>query len=216
MRPVMPKINRQYNGGVKAKDYSLIDPILGAESLSVPKYKKNLVKAVRESVFTGDDVVIVGGGLGVSAVNAYRESKGRVTYPGEITVFECSKERFKHCRQVFDLNDCSRIELRNTGVGEVKKKVGNVSEANFIHPSDLPECQVLELDCEGAEVEILEEMTIRPETIIVETHEEFDAPTEKIRQILSEIGYHVVSERPDAEFTEDNVLTAKYSGGEMS
>jgi hypothetical protein len=57
----------------------------------------------------------------------------------------------------------------------------------------LPECDVLVLDCEGAEVDILTQMDIWSDVVIVETHGIFDAPAKKIREILVEKGYKVLS-----------------------
>lgn len=213
VRPFIPRITRQYNGGVRVRDYSLIDPVLGAESLLETDYKQNLVRAVRESVSPGDDVVVVGGGFGVTTVHAYLKSNGlpHVKH-GRITCFEPSSKRFEKTKKTVELNSAD-VDLRREAVGDVKKKIGNVSEAGFRHPSNLPDCDVLELDCEGAELEILQEMKIRPQKIVVETHEEYGSPTEDVKKVLNESGYDVVEEWPDCPATNDNVLTAKRSGG---
>ena len=65
-------------------------------------------------------------------------------------------------------------------------------------PSQLPTCNVLEMDCEGAEVEILREMTIQPRVIVVETHGLYGAPTDLVASLLEKRGY-VVSDRGVAE-----------------
>ena len=54
------------------------------------------------------------------------------------------------------------------------------------------------MDCEGAEVEILCEMTIEPRVILVETHGVLGAPTDLIASVLENRGY-VVSDRGIAE-----------------
>jgi hypothetical protein len=54
------------------------------------------------------------------------------------------------------------------------------------------------LDCEGAEVEILRELIIRPRVILVETHGLFGAPTDLVASLLETRGY-VVSDRGVAE-----------------
>jgi hypothetical protein len=61
-------------------------------------------------------------------------------------------------------------------------------------PSQLPSCDVLELDCEGAEADILREMIIHPRVVLVETHGQFGAPTNLIASLLEKRGY-VVSDR---------------------
>jgi hypothetical protein len=57
---------------------------------------------------------------------------------------------------------------------------------------------VLQLDCEGAEAEILRGLTTQPSIILVETHGLFGAPTESVASLLEERGY-VVSDRGLAE-----------------
>jgi hypothetical protein len=52
---------------------------------------------------------------------------------------------------------------------------------------------VLELDCEGAEKEILEKFETKPNVIIVETHPELGTGPEKITKILNEQGYEIVN-----------------------
>ena len=43
---------------------------------------------------------------------------------------------------------------------------------------------MLELDCEGAEVEILRELTIQPRVILVETHVLYGAPTDSLLRYM--------------------------------
>jgi hypothetical protein len=47
------------------------------------------------------------------------------------------------------------------------------------------------MDCEGAEVEILREMSIQPRVIVVETHGVLGAPTELVASLLEGRGYAV-------------------------
>jgi hypothetical protein len=54
------------------------------------------------------------------------------------------------------------------------------------------------MDCEGAEVEVLREMTIKPRIVLVETHGVFGAPTNLVASLLEKRGY-VVSDRGLAE-----------------
>ena len=60
--------------------------------------------------------------------------------------------------------------------------------------SQLPPCNVLELDCQGAEVEILRELVIQPRVILVETHELYGAPTDLVASLLKRRGY-IISNR---------------------
>src|SRR5262249_41883865 len=67
----------------------------------------------------------------------------------------------------------------------------------ILPPSQLPACNVLQLDCEGAEVEILHELTIQPRVILVETHGVYGAPTDLVASLLWKRGY-IVSHRGEA------------------
>jgi len=74
--------------------------------------------------------------------------------------------------------------------------------------TELPACDVLELDCEGAEITILRDMRISPRVALVETHGMLGAPSREVRRALEARGY-VVSDlgiaEPDlAEFCEKN------------
>jgi len=219
VRPLMPRFTRQYNGGVKVKDYSLIDPVLGAEKTFVPDYEEELIEAIKEIVETGDSIVVVGGGLGVSSVHAYRQSRGRVTSPGKITVFEGGSQRYWRCKDTLDRNvrevDSGKVSVEHAVVGKSRNVQGFSGSARHVSPESLPECDVLVMDCEGSEISILEGMSIRPDRIVVESHECFEASAEQLTQVLEAEGYGVLDIRESESF-EISVLTAEYVGGETS
>jgi hypothetical protein len=62
------------------------------------------------------------------------------------------------------------------------------------------------LDCEGAEVEVLRELTIQPRVILVETHGMYGAPTDLVASLLEKRGY-IVSHRGVAEPRMDDYCT---------
>lgn len=69
---------------------------------------------------------------------------------------------------------------------------GEGGDAEVVPPTDIPYCDVLVLDCEGAEIDILEEMKIRPRAVVVETHGMFDAPEAAVRDRLDQAGYEII------------------------
>jgi hypothetical protein len=76
-----------------------------------------------------------------------------------------------------------------------KSSINYGSDGRIAVPvSQLPECNVLELDCEGAEVDILRELVIQPRMILVETHGIYGAPTGLVASLLQKRGY-IVSDR---------------------
>ena len=58
-----------------------------------------------------------------------------------------------------------------------------------VAPADLPPCDVLELDCEGSEVEILGALAVRPRVVLVETHGLYGAPTDRVLALVRGLGY---------------------------
>jgi hypothetical protein len=58
------------------------------------------------------------------------------------------------------------------------------------------------MDCEGAEVTILENLEIRPQYIIIESH----GTQESIIESLSDMGYEIVSKEPaETRFPQEKI-----------
>ena len=84
------------------------------------------------------------------------------------------------------------ITVKEAIVAEDRDVYGEKITETTINPSELIDCDVLEMDCEGAELPILENLEIEPRVIIVESHPTFGAPPETIREILVERGYKII------------------------
>lgn len=187
------------------------------ENSSQPYYESALVDGIESCVHQGDNVVIVGGGYGVTAVRAAR----RVGKEGTVIVFEGSSAQVHKTRETARLNGSDDIiEVNHRIVGPAKSVYGNDDEKKIkrVQPKDLPKCDVLELDCEGAEIEILNNLSQRPRAILVETHGVYDAPTSQVRAILEKKLYEIISqdiaEKSKEEVCVENdihVLVAKRS-----
>lgn len=138
-------------------------------------HKRALCNAVVGTVDEGDSVVVVGGGRGVAAVHAARRA-------ADVTVYEGAAEMVDTLEETARLNRVeTRMDIRHGIVGEAIDLYGNGEDAEYVSPNVL--CgDVLVLDCEGAEQEILP--TERFDRIVVETHPEFGAPTERIRDAI--------------------------------
>jgi hypothetical protein len=70
----------------------------------------------------------------------------------------------------------------------------------------------LELDCEGAELEILRKLEIEPRAIIVETHAHLGSPPKEIKRLLEERSYEVVSVGTERETRGVYVLASVRTG----
>lgn len=185
LRPYLPyKIS--VHGGVAVRGVvRLLD-----STDEFPGYEAPLLESLRENVRAGDDVVVVGGGLGVSTVVASRNA-GR---SGSVVTYEGGAERAELIGRTATLNRIpDNFEITHAIVGEGVSVHGDQSSAEVVAPADLPECDVLELDCEGAELEVLGNLETRPRTIIVETHGFLDSPEDRVRAELDRLGYRVVS-----------------------
>lgn len=160
---------------------------------TVPEYEEPNVAALNEHVSEGNSVVIVGGGWGVRSVVAAR----KVGKTGDVTTFEGSETYADHVRETASLG---RVRDRISVVeGIVGEGVFLFSEdnTNQLPAGDLPDCDLLEIDAEGAEIDILSNLTVGPETIIVETHGCYAAPTPQVELLLEKNGYEVISKDSD-------------------
>ena len=161
-----------------------------------PDYEATLVAGLSEIVRPGDNVVIVGAGLGVTAVVAAL----RAGPSGTVQCFEGNKRRVRSAEQTAARNKIPNIRIHHAVVA--KSLNVYAGEIGIVLPvSQLPACDVLELDCEGSEVEILRELTVQPRMILVETHGIYDAPTDLVASLLEKRGY-IVSRRGLAEHSD--------------
>jgi hypothetical protein len=165
-----------------------------------PDYEAKLVAGLSETIRSGDSVVVVGGGLGVTAVVAAL----RTGPSGTVQCFEASKKYVGLAQQTAARNRVTNVSVHHAIVAKSIRVYGSGNDLGIIlPPSQLPPCNVLELDCEGAEVDILREMTIQPRVIVVETHGLYGAPTDLVASLLEKRGYVVsdlgVAEPSDSE-----------------
>lgn len=202
VRPFSPLVPVHYAGVPVCLDMKWSDRLVPASWFhngisDEPGYEAALVAALNETVRPGDSVVVVGGGIGVTAVVAAL----RAGPSGNIQCFEGSEQYVRLAQQTATRNGITNISIHHAIVakligtfdGGVANDLGPV-----VPPSQLPTCNVLEMDCEGAEVEILREMTIQPRVVVVETHGLYGAPTDLVASLLAKRGY-VVSDRGVAE-----------------
>lgn len=159
----------------------------------------------------GDRVVIIGGGEGLTAIVAARivGPSGRVHVYDGLTGDDnnwfgvsiiLNNARVNHLNQRISA-EWAFVTPRDKFVDvDMYDKEGTVPP--ILRPKDLMECDVLEMDLNGAELEILEHMTIRPRVIIFE----LEAPYYKgyyknphrhpfeIFSVLEQIGYSVIKQ----------------------
>lgn len=222
----LPRSSRLTKAGVPVGEHErLTDSILPdfvTETVpqSQPSYESQYLPAVREAVRHGDDVVAVGGGWGVSAVVA-GQAAGE---DGHVTVFEGSKPETAKVRRTAALNGVAdRVTVRHAVVGRNISLRGPMAEASTIPATDLPSCDTLLIDCDGAEFDILSALEIRPRSIVVEHHAVpgEDGPLVaydpgRIESLLDRLAYRIGTRRhhPTQAFGRDElVLVATHRDG---
>jgi hypothetical protein len=169
-----------------------------------PDYEASLVAAIRERVAPGDDVVIVGGGRGVSAVVAAR----RAGPDGSVILYEGAASQIGLVEETLALNEAADgVTVEHAVVVDPRDLWSEAEDAERVDPATLPNCDVLVLDCEGSEVEIVRDGNL-PRTVVVETHGVFDAPTEQTRSLLEDRGYEIRRDRVEIAAEDVHVLTA--------
>lgn len=188
IRPLLPKRVVSYNG-VPVRASRLGDSLVPWQTRDIPGYESALVEGIRQYVETGDTIVVVGGGWGVSTVVAAKQSG----IDGQVITFEAGAETFTKVEDTVQLNDVDdRVSIRHAIVARAVSLRGEGDDAQVVSPTCLPDCDILVLDCEGAEIDILEEMEVRPRAVLVETHGMFDAPKVDVCDRLNRAGYKIV------------------------
>lgn len=191
VRRYLPITGQITRAGVVTDDERLFDTYLPKEwqfAQDDPLYKSGYLPLHRNLIQPRDTVVIVGGGRGVSAVSASKQ----VGSNGKIIIFEGSHEQ---CLEIYDTllrNNCeNNYTIKNNVVGPgINVYTDDKDTIRSIDPSNIPECDVLELDCEGAEYTILEKMEIRPRVLLVELHPwSYSGDPAEILKQIDNIGY---------------------------
>ena len=186
----LPRREVDYNG-VSVPEARLFDSILPwREVRHRPLYETGIVRAIGNHVQKTDDVTIVGAGMGITTIKCIQN----VGQTSSVTVYEGSKAELKKLRRNLRYHSLEqRADIHHCIVGPTIKLRGESNGANHISPKELQRCDVLELDVEGAELEILSEIDIRPRVIIVETHGKYGSPTKEVSTLLDQMGYNVVN-----------------------
>jgi len=189
LRPLLPK-KIGMHAGVAIRKPRLLDM-----TDHFPQHnKQTLLEYCRDGISESDEVVVIGGGLGIAAVTTARQTGPS----GSVAVYEAGQEEATRLEETMKLNAVAEwVEVYHAIVGKALSVNGQAGAADTVLPADLPQCDVLQLDCEGAERPILSSLHNYPEIVIVETHPRYGAPTDEIRDILSNHKYTVEQSEPD-------------------
>ena len=166
-----------------------------------PEFKPVAMRALRREVGEDDDVLVIGGGYGVGAVVAARRV---LTGAGSVTVYEASAEHCEHVRETAEMNRVAdQIDVEQVLVGEAVDVWGDTADVEVLPPDELPAVDAVYVDVEGAELSVLEGMTVRPSRLIVEFHPDRGVDREAVVTAMAEMGYGIVSDDwPNADSPE--------------
>jgi hypothetical protein len=196
IRKLLPTIAEVKYSGIpisrerKFGDAKLPDFLVPHPLEDIADYEQTLIDALRSQVRIGDRVTIVGGGEGVTAVVAAKA----VGEKGSVVCYEGNSWNVRKIKATTARNKMSnRLTVKHAVVGEAIAVYGVPDQLStlVVSPAELPECDILELDCEGAEILILRNMAIRPRVIAVETHGVYGAPTRMVKELLEKLDYAV-------------------------
>lgn len=178
-RKALPRLKCSFNG-IDVRTYKI------SNGRKRPDFEEPMAGAVRENVELGCNVVVVGGGHGVTSTIAAMSG-------AEVTVFETSPYWADVCSSTHSMNGVKQsVDVVNAIIGHEVEAWGFTKGVDTMHPDNLPKCNWLVLDCEGAEHEILEDMSHRPHRLSVETHEPHSSP-ESMSDTLCLMGYEIES-----------------------
>lgn len=207
----LPRRRTSYNGvtvlGSRAGDR--YHPL---RNIDKPEYESGLINGIRTYAKPGDDVVVVGGGWGVSTVVAARQ----VGTQGRVVTFEASPSSVRKVKETVQLNSVdNRVIVTEAVVAEAKSTRGQKTAERTLAPVELPDCDVLVLDCEGVEQEILDKYPGSPGVVIVETHGHLGTGRSTVVTTLEDRGYRVLEEQladmSAREFCERNDIYVLYA-----
>lgn len=183
-----------------------VDPVDGYDDH--PDHEAPSIESLRRLVRRGDSVVVVGGGWGASTVVAARMTH----YEGDVTVFEATSEMIPTIERTLAVNQVEDlVTLRHAAVGDVSdltEELFGAADGERLGPDAIPACDVLELDCEGAELEILRSLEFVPRVLIVECHDDLGSPTADVERELTDRGYEIVDRGVVGPDNDLDVLTA--------
>lgn len=127
------------------------------------------VEVIQDLVRDGDDVVVIGGGWGVTTVAAARAAGDR----GSVNVYEAVGDFVSSTRWTVRHNHTpAKVDVHHAAVGEVtasSAEMFGLSDGRAVAPSEIPDADVWVLDCEGAEEQILCQRS-PPDRALVEVH----------------------------------------------
>lgn len=181
-----------------------LDGVFGIDRSWPQNHKKPNCDFIRKYADKGDTVVIIGGGYGISSVVAATT----VGQTGTVSIYEAAEKLIDELLNTLSVNEVAKqTNVYHAAVGNVVDLKSSTGEAEKVQPVDLPSCDVIEMDCEGSEIDIIPKLSTSINTIIVETHPSKGVPTTTVEGALEDQGWEIVESASDRK--SGDVLVAK-------
>jgi hypothetical protein len=206
VRNDLPTVGHVTYSGVKVaiekKPFDVLFPKTRGQA-DIDDYEHTLISALKTTLKPGMKVIVVGGGYGVTACVAAQ----LVGKSGKVICYEGNLKSCEHTRRAAILNNVD-VKVVEGIVGEDLGVYHGTKSSRIVSAGELPLCDVLELDCEGAEYQVIANLPFLPPVILVETHGFLGSSTGDVARLLGARGYHVthrgVAEPRLASFCEKN------------
>ena len=146
--------------------YTLLSKKHNIFKVSNIEYEKSLIMAHDIVTRANDRVLVVGGGEGISGLYA-----AKIAFNGEVHIFEAGLESYQRILNTPEIMESRNLKIYHNLLGEdINTYGGSVDNAKVISPMGIFDYDVIELDCEGSEYSILDNLSYEPRNIICEFH----------------------------------------------
>lgn len=156
-----------------------------------PVERNDIKWQARQSVFryvnNNDKCFCIGGGEGITA--SHMAEKG-----DHVVIAEPAKQMIEKINSTMSLSNHENYEVKPwLFYSSPEEDIwGNLhSETEQKTGEDIPKCDVLEMDCEGAELPILRDIEVCPRVLIVEVHCKKGIDYNEVIDTVEEKGYHI-------------------------
>lgn len=212
LRPYLPTTEGFVEkNGVRVAHRHLFDSIVPFQTFPTedPNHEAAYIDMIREHVDDSESVVVIGGGWGVSTVIAAQ----RVGTDGEVTCFEGSETMARRTNSTVRLNGVDKwTDVIHAIVSEDVRleRDRNQTDVPLVVSEDLPDCDVLLVDCDGCERALLSAIVEGPDRIILEHHGVYDGneiveyQPDVVREQLESLGYEILDTNVTAMESEDD------------
>lgn len=139
-----------------------------------------------------------------------------MAYDGHVISYEASLEMINITDGALEINKevladniLARVDVHHALVGTEVDVWGSAARAESVPPLELPNCDVLVTDCEGAELYLIKKMKIIPRAAIIEANPNKGVETESVVVELEKRDYSVSVRDDDEEEPTVEIMTAE-------